>query len=119
MEIRGDDEVKELNTLTLYCTVQARPMPVITWLKRSGEAVTVILKNTRTSITTQYMSADVTATSTLAINRAVSSDQGEYACEAKNDFNMTTNTAVAIKTVGISGMYIASYVGTCTRLNKS
>ena len=80
--------IEESSVLTLTCTVQANPAPVITWLKRSDGGVTVILNSARISITTQHRVDDATSTSILTINRAEPGDQGDYVCEASNALTM-------------------------------
>ena len=96
--------IEESNVLTLTCTVQANPAPVITWLKRSDGGVTVILNSARISITTQHRVDDATGTSILTINRAEPGDQGDYVCEASNALVM--QTIVASKAIKIEGMNI-------------
>ena len=95
---------EESSVLTLTCTVQANPAPVITWLKRSDGGVTVILKSARISITTQHRGDDATSTSILTINRAEPGDQGDYVCEASNA--LVIQTIVASKAIEIEGMHL-------------
>ena len=80
--------IEESSVLTLTCTVQANPAPVMTWLKRNDGGVTVILNSARISITTQHRIKNATSTSVLTINRAEPGDQGDYVCEARNTFIM-------------------------------
>ena len=92
--------IEESSVLTLTCTVQANPAPVMTWLKRSDRGVTIILNSARISITTQHRGDDATSTSVLTINRAEPGDQGDYVCEAKNILIMEVsmkNVSVQIK----------------------
>ena len=96
--------IEELSVLTLTCTVQANPAPVITWLKRSDGGVTVILNSARISITTQHRGDDATSTSILTINRAEPGDQGDYVCEARNALVM--QTIVAPRAIEIEGMHL-------------
>ena len=100
MEINGNAEVNESSILTLTCTVQANPAPVITWLKRSDGGVTVILNSARISITTQHRGDDATNTSILTINRAGPGDQGDYVCEARNDA-LEVHAVVVVQVQGI------------------
>ena len=97
--------MNESSVLTLTCTVQANPAPVITWLKRSDGGVTVILNSARISITTQHRVDDATSTSVLTINRAEPGDQGDYVCEARNDA-FSVQVAVDSKLVQVLGVYV-------------
>ena len=89
--ISGSSRVNELSTISLACTVQANPAPVITWLIRSEAGVTVLLNSARIDITHQYRVTDYTATSVLTIREAVLSNRGEYVCEVSN--GIPTRTA--------------------------
>ncbi len=89
--------------LTLTCTVQANPAPVITWLKRRGDDVTDILNSDRISITTQHRTNIATSTSVLTINRAEFSDQGDYICRARNVLNNEITSSTANISVQVRG----------------
>ena len=106
LSLTGRNVVDELRVLTLTCTVQADPAPVITWLKRRDDDVTVILNSARISITNQHRTTNATSTSVLTINRAESSDQGNYICRASNDFNNETSFSTANISVQVRGDYV-------------
>lgn len=94
--------MSELSQLTISCTAQASPTPVITWLRRSEGEVTVLLNTTRTAITTQYNPINATVVSVLRIERAEPADQGEFVCQASNEIT-TTDTAASAINVRIPG----------------
>ena len=97
----GDDEVSFMNTVTLNCNAKAAPAPEIIWLRRSEGVLTLLLNTARTSISTQYNPTNATATSVLVIRRAQHTDQGDYLCEARNNF--TASPAVSMITVRVLG----------------
>ena len=103
LRITSQSVVEESSVLTLTCTVQANPAPVMTWLKRSDGGVTVILNSARISITTQHRGDDATSTSVLTINRAEPGDQGEYVCEASNILIMETSISTTNISVQVQG----------------
>ncbi len=105
LSLSGTNVVDELSVVTLTCTVQANPAPVIAWLKRSDDGVTVILHSARISITTQHRTNNVTSTSVLTINRAESSDQGNYICRASNVFINEITFSTANISVQVRGNY--------------
>ncbi len=100
----------ELSVLTLTCTVQADPAPVITWLKRRDDDVTVILNSARISITNQHRTTNTTSTSVLTINRAEFSDQEDYICKARNVLNNEIIFSTANISVQVRGDYVDSYI---------
>ena len=124
LQITGKGVV-ESTLLTLTCTVQANPAPVMTWLKRSDGGVTVILNSARISITTQHMVDDAISTSILSINRAEPGDQGDYVCEARNALiNEVSMKNVSLKIKGKVSNYnyvVLSYrkwLGNCMRQSQ-
>ena len=92
----------EFSDISLQCTVTANPPPVIVWLKRNEDMVTEIIEIGRTLIINHYSFHNTM--STLLIERAQSSDQGEYTCEARNE--VTQGVSIVNKTIAITGTYV-------------
>ena len=104
IDLNGMEIFDELSNISLQCTVTANPSPLIVWLRRNEEMVTVIIEIGRTSIINHSTFQNtIITTSTLLIQRAQSSDQGEYICEASNE--VTQRILVANKYIAITGMY--------------
>ena len=103
IDLNGMEIFDELSNISLQCTVTANPFPLIVWLRRNEDMVTEIIEIGRTSIInhSSFQNTIIT-TSTLLIQRAQSSDQGEYICEASNE--VTQRILVANKTIAITGI---------------
>ncbi len=72
----------------LTCSVQGFPAPAVTWYRRrEGEIDLLLYPDNRTSISSEYSSIDAVTTSVLSISGALSSDQGDYVCEANNSLS--------------------------------
>ena len=86
----------------LTCTVLGSPRPVISWYRRrEGKRNLTLYSDNRTSIVTTYNSAELTTTSVLTITGVLSTDEGDYVCEANN--SLSTENLVSILTINIPG----------------
>ena len=98
-QVTGSFAVMEQDTLQLQCTSSGYPLPMITWVKRSGEVASILVNNLRVSIATENFDSNSTTASTLQIHNTINEDRGNYQCEASN----AAGTNTAVQTIGIVG----------------
>ena len=88
LTIRGDnDNPRELDTVTIECSVTASPPANITWLKRTSERVRTLTSNSKTFVTQQLINTlnGPFSRSTLTVRNVEENDNGDYICEARNN----------------------------------
>ncbi len=96
MEVTTDDTdgvISEGELISLMCAAYSDPTPVITWLKDNSPVDLEFAGNTRVSVTEELVD-DNHVMSTLTIESALPSNEGEYKCRIDNH-NIDDQPAVA------------------------
>ena len=86
--VRGNSSTPaRLDTVTIECSVTARPPINITWIKATDITKLIITSTPQISITHQLTSTPSRPLlrSTLTIRSVEAADNGVYICEANND----------------------------------
>ena len=90
LSISGDrDNPRELETVTIECSVIANPPATITWFKRTSERVRVLTSNSKAN-TLHHLTdtpSGPLSSSILTIKNVEENDNGDYVCEARNNLS--------------------------------
>ena len=88
LSLTGGTFIRKLDSVVLTCRVHGFPAPAISWYWQRDEEMDVSLSSgNNTFIVDEYNSDTAIATSVLTITEALSTNGGQYVCEANNSLS--------------------------------
>ena len=98
--------------MTIECNVIANPPANISWFKRTSGRVRALTSNSKTFITDQLTDTPTgpLSSSILTVRNAEENDNGDYICEARNNYSSSESANFNFTVMSKSNNYLATLV---------